>query len=74
MNIGDLVKRKATQDAPFHAGLVIELIEKKCWRTHELGLRVDWNKIDPEPHAIVMIEGRQLTIPVTDLEIVNDEG
>ena len=73
MNIGDLVKRKATEGASFRAGLIVDLIEKKCWRTNELGRKVDWNKVDPEPHAVVMIDGRRLTIPITDLEIVNNK-
>lgn len=74
MKIGDLVKlsSSASGRASFRAGLIVDLIEKKCWRTEELGIKVDWRKIDPEPHAVVLIgEGRR-TIPVTDLEFVGE--
>ena len=72
MKIGDLVKLSAVHGASFRAGLIVEFIEKKCWRTDVLGNRIDWNKIDPEPHAIVLIEGDKRTIPLTDLEVVNE--
>jgi hypothetical protein len=72
MKIGDLVKSKTITGKPRKAGLIIDLIEKKCWRTHILGKAVDWSKIDPEPHAIVLIEGRKLTIPLTDLELIDN--
>ena len=54
MKIGDLVKLKSMhrRQAP-RAGLIVDLIEKKCWRTDAFGTKVDWGKIDPEPHAVV---------------------
>jgi len=72
VKIGDLVKLSAVHGASFRAGLIVEFIEKKCWRTDVHGNRIDWNKIDPEPHAIVLIEGDKRTIPLTDLEVVNE--
>ena len=75
MEVGDLVKLSSsgTGRASFRAGLIVEFIEKKCWRTEKLGIKVDWSKIDPEPHAVVLIGGGRRTIPVTDLQPV-DEG
>ena len=73
MKVGDLVKSRAINGRPHKAGLIVELVEKKCWRTQIRGQKVDWNKIEPEPHAVVLIDGTKLTIPLTDLEPL-DEG
>ena len=73
MKVGDLVKLSSSHGASFRAGLIVEFIEKKCWRTDVLGSKVDWGKIDPEPHAVVLINGDKRAIPVTDLEPI-DEG
>ncbi len=73
MKIGDLVKSKSITGMPRKAALIVGLIEKKCWRTQELGKEVDWGMIEPEPHAIVMIDGRQLSIPLADLELVGED-
>ena len=71
MKVGDLVKHKAVKDS--RAGVIVDLLEKKCWRTQELGKTVNWGKIKPEPHAVVLISGNQLTIPLTDLEPMGGE-
>ena len=73
MKIGDLVKLSAANGASFRAGLIVELTEKKCWRTDALGKKVNWNKVEPEPHAVVLINGDKRTIPLTDLKVI-DEG
>ena len=73
MKVGDLVKLSPmTRRTPKRIGLIVELIEKKCWRTGELGNKVDWNKVDPEPHAVVLVNGKKLTLPMVDLEAVNE--
>jgi hypothetical protein len=74
MKIGDLVKlsSSASGRASFRAGLIVEFIEKKCWRTEKLGVKVDWKKIDPEPHAVVLTSGDKRAIPVTDLELIDE--
>jgi hypothetical protein len=74
VKVGDLVKlsSSASGRASFRAGLIVEFIEKKCWRTEELGIKVDWSKIDPEPHAVVLINGDKRAIPVTDLEPIDE--
>ena len=75
MIIGDLVKLKAmNRRSPVRVGLIVDLIEKKCWRTEVDGPRIDWDVIKPEPHAVVSIKGSTLTIPVTDLEVINGSG
>lgn len=74
MKVGDLVKLKSMhRRQPRRTGLIVELIEKKCWRTQELGKKVDWGMIDPEPHAVILMRGAQLTIPITDLERVCED-
>jgi hypothetical protein len=76
MNVGDLVKLKSWRyigrGQIARAGLIVEFIEKKCWRTQERGTPVDWNKIDPEPHAVVMINGDSISFPVVDLEVISE--
>ena len=67
MKVGDLVKRIGKNKK---AGLVTDIIDKKCWRTDVLGKLVSWDKVDPEPHAVVLIGDRYFTIPVVDLEVV----
>ena len=68
MKVGDLVKRIGT--ARFEAGVVTYRVQKKCWRTDVLGKKVDCNKIDTAPHAVVLIGENYMTIPVVDLELV----
>ena len=72
MKVGDLVQSKKINGAPRRAGLIMNIIEKKCWRTHELGRKVDWGKIEPELHAIVLVGETKLTIPLTDLELMGE--
>jgi hypothetical protein len=57
MKVGDLVKLSSSHGASFRPGLIVDLIEKKCWRTNIHGSKVDWNKIEPEPHAVVLFNG-----------------
>ena len=73
MKIGDLVKLSAAHGASFRAGLIVELVEKKCWRTDVMGKKVDWGMVEPEPHAVVMINGDRRTIPITDLQPIDEE-
>ena len=73
MKVGDLVKLSAAHGASFRAGLIVEFIEKKCWRTDVFGTKIDWGKIEPEPHAVVLINGDKIAFPITDLVPI-DEG
>ena len=71
MKIGDLVKLSAAHATP-HPALVVDLVDKRCWRTDILGNKIDWNKVEPEPHAVVVIDGEKRTIPITDLELLDE--
>jgi hypothetical protein len=74
MKIGNLVKLlPMTRRTPKRVGVVLDLIDKKCWRTDVLGNKVDWNKVSPEPHAVVLVDGRRLTLPLVNLEVINDK-
>ena len=75
MKVGDLVRyRTRDRDAAKSLGLVVYMTQKKVWRTHTQGRRVDWDRIDPEPHAGVLYAHNDDTIdiPVIDLEIINE--
>ena len=75
MRVGDLVKLKSMhRRQEQRAGLIVELLDKKCWRTDVMGKKVDWNKVEPEPHAKVLVGEKYLTIPISDLELVRESG
>ena len=73
MKIGGLVKLLSLHGASFRVGLIVGFIEKRHWRADFLGNKTDWKKIDPEPHAVVLVNGGKGAIPVIDLQSV-DEG
>jgi len=54
MKVGDLARRVPvdTQD-PDRFGLVIDVIQKKCWRTDRDGENVNWDLILPEPDSCI---------------------
>jgi len=74
MKIGDLVVH-----APKHlehgqlvgtrVGLVVDLIKKKVWRSSIHGKKVDWSKIEPEPHAVVLYSHNNGTINIPTVEL-----
>ena len=69
MKVGDLVKNGDV------FGLVVDTTMKKAWRVHEKGVKIDWDKAVPEPHAVVVFGafGTQVTIPCSDLELVEQK-
>ena len=69
MKVGDLVKLKGVGDS--RDGLIVEFMEKKCWRIDALGPKVNWDKIEPESHAVVLFRSEPLEIPVVDLEVLD---
>jgi len=73
MKIGDLVKGRQVSGRPRRVGLIVDIIQKKCWRTHENGPKVRWGDIDPEPHAVILVSNSKLTIPIVDLEPLDEE-
>ena len=70
MKVGNLVKAEFSEAI----GIVVDVIQKKVWRAHIHGKKVDWNKVDPEPHAVVLYGHNDgtINIPVADLEVVNE--
>jgi len=75
MKIGDVVKLKLLSKRALpkraRAGVITDFIDRKCWRTEKHGKQVDWTKIDPEKHAVVLFDDGVMRIPVVDLEIVD---
>ena len=69
IKVGDLVKHKETAGEP---GLVVDMAQKKVWRAHIHGKKVNWDKINPEPHAVVLWlhNAGALEVPVTELEVI----
>ena len=70
MKAGDLVKAKCS-DA---IGLVVDIIQQKVWRTHELGRTINWDIVEAEPHAVVLYSHNDGTvnIPVFELRVVDE--
>ncbi len=71
MKVGDLVRHI---HAPTTTGLVVDITQKKVWRTSVLSNRVDWDKVNPELHAVVLWSHNNATIevPQIELEVVNE--
>ncbi len=74
MKVGDLVRLKKLNEKQrsTRTGIVVDTVQKKVWRTEELGPMIDWRKVDPELHAIVMYDDCQLKIPAEDLEVIDE--
>jgi len=73
MKIGDIVRLKffnRTAVLKNRPGVVTDFTDRKCWRTEKHGKKVDWTKIDPEKHAVVLFADGVMRIPVVDLEVV----
>lgn len=68
MKVGDLV-RTANSEA---IGLVVDFTDKKVWRVHDKGQKVNWDKVLPESHAVVLYSHNDgaLDIPTAELEVV----
>ena len=75
MKVGDLVTLKVHSGSrQVRSGVVVDVTQKKCWRTSKLGKSVAWDKIDPELHGTVLFEDKLLTLPAADLEVINDRS
>jgi len=73
MKVGDLVRIKTTREPhgdEDRTGVITRMFEKKCWRTHKLGARVNWDLIDPEPHAEVLVNENVMSLPASQLKIL----
>ena len=74
VKVGDLVRLKNHPNPK--PGIVVHLTEKKVWRTHLYGKKIDWSKIDPEPHVGIMWNHNlePVNTPVSDVEVLNESG
>jgi hypothetical protein len=78
MKVGDIVKYKVPDFAKHQAGagkdrpigIIVKLFKKKCWRTQELGPKINWDLVEPEQHAEVIINDNTQSFPITELELV----
>ena len=72
MKVGDLVRLRTIHkdQKPPRIGVMVEFIQKKCWRTQEMGTNINWDVIDPEPHGVVLYGDCTLDIPLEDLEVI----
>ena len=71
MKIGNLVQLSAAHGTS-QVALILDLVEKKCWRTDVFGNQIDWDEVEPEPHAVVLINGNKIAFPLTDLEVIDE--
>lgn len=73
MKVGDIVQIRnpgSHNGKLFVSGIILKIFDRKCWRTFELGPSINWDLINPEPHAEVMTNKDIINIPVVDLVIV----
>ncbi|MDB4337651.1 hypothetical protein OAA09_01375 [bacterium] len=66
MKIGDLVRAEHSEKV----GIVVEIIQKKCWRTWRDGPHIDWRKVDPEPHGVVLYSHNDGTVEIPAVELI----
>ena len=71
MQVGAVVNLKVGST---RIGLVIDVIQKKVWRVHDQGIKVNWDTIEPEPHAVVLYGDGLLNIPTIDLEVTCEDN
>ena len=69
MKAGDIVRLKI---GATRSGVVTDFVDRKCWRTSEMGHAINWNKVEPEPHAVILFDDGMMRIPVIDLEVVDE--
>ena len=62
MNVGDLVNWLDK------TGVIVRVYKHKMWRTEQHGLKVNFDKINPEPFADVMIDGMVKSLPQSELK------
>tara|TARA_Y100000816_G_C26006112_1_gene525821 strand:+ start:633 stop:848 length:216 start_codon:yes stop_codon:yes gene_type:complete len=70
VKVGNLVKVEHSEAI----GIVVDIIQKKIWRVHDNGVKVNWDNVEPEPHAVVLYSHNNGTvnIPINDLEVVDE--
>ena len=71
MKVGDLVMLAVHPHGGINRmGVIVDTLQKKCWRTNVQGKKINWDKVDPELHGVVLFEDSTLTLPATDLKVV----
>ena len=68
------LKKIAEKQVATRTGIVVDTIQKKVWRTDEMGPMIDWRKVDPELHAVVMYDDCKLNIPAVELEVIDERN
>lgn len=73
MKVGDLVRHSVMPKGE-SVGIVVDITEKKVWRTDSLGKAIDWSTVDPEPHAVVLFSHNDgtINIPTIELEVTSE--
>ncbi len=73
MKVGDLVM--SIYNATGEPGIVVDIVEKKVARITGKNKIVNWDKIEPEPHATVLwsYNDGTINIPISELEVVNED-
>ena len=64
MKVGDLVKAEHSEAI----GIVIDIKQKKVWRADWMGKKVNWDTVDPEPHAAVLYSHNDGTVDIPFIE------
>jgi hypothetical protein len=78
MEVGDLVQPNNNRFGsagnaviPKPVGVVVDVIQKKVWRTHIQGKKINWDVVEPEAHAVVLWpDGPPRPVPAVDLEVI----
>tara|TARA_B100000131_G_scaffold315019_1_gene352784 strand:- start:129 stop:335 length:207 start_codon:yes stop_codon:yes gene_type:complete len=63
MKVGDLTSHKSGR-----TGLIVDIVQKKCWRTNVQGKKIDWNKVEPEPHVVILFSDASETRTIPMIE------
>ena len=73
MQVGDMVRsiKDGVLVNSTRVGIVVDIIQKKCWRTDSYGKNVNWDLIKPESHAVVLFPWNDgtITMPTIELEV-----
>ena len=69
MEVGNLVRAEYSEAI----GIIVDIIDKKVWRVHDNGVKVNWDTVEPEPHAVVLYSHNDgtVSIPFSDLIVLN---
>ena len=66
MKVSDIVKWNGK------TCVITEVYMSKCWRTEDMGKKVNWGEIEPEPFARILWRGHTHGVPQADLEVISE--